>query len=50
MNTEEIQEILQEHKNHLIECKREDTNSKLYWIGAIDCIENISIELGVELE
>ena len=53
MNTDEIQEILQEHKNHLIDCKKADSNtiySQGYWTGAIDCIENISIELGVDLE
>ena len=53
MNTAEIIEILQEHKNHLIELKKYDIPLKckdMYFLGAIDCIDNLAIELGVELE
>lgn len=49
MNDNEIQEILQKHKEHLLECKSHD-GSTLYWIGALDCLENISEQLGVDLE
>ena len=44
-----IQEILHEHKEHLMECKRHDEPTS-YWIGALDCLEYISEQLGVELE
>ena len=46
---DKIREILQEHKEHLRECKRND-ESTMYWIGALDCIDNIAEKLGVELE
>ena len=53
MITEEIREILQEHKNHLIDCKKADNPtiySQGYWTGAIDCVDNLAIEFGVEIE
>lgn len=50
MTTDEITIILQKHKNHLRKCKRESKEDILYWIGALDCIDNIASELGVEIE
>ena len=53
MNAEEIQEILQEHKKHLIDCKKAESTtiySQGYWIGAIDCVDNLALEFGVELK
>lgn len=47
MTDDEI-EILQKHKQHLLECKENDEIT-LYWIGALDCLENISEMLGVDL-
>lgn len=47
--TDEIRIVLQEHKNHLLECKRTDEPTP-YWIGALDCVENIAEKLGIELE
>lgn len=47
--TEKIREVFQEHRNHLRDCKKEDDNS-LYWIGALDCIDNLAQMLGVDLE
>lgn len=49
MSDEEIRLILQNHKDHLRECKRSD-ESTVYWIGALDCVDNIANKLGVELE
>ena len=49
MTDNEIQEILQKHKEHLLECKRHDELT-LYWIGALDCLEYISEQLGADLE
>ena len=49
MTENEIREILQGHKKHLLECKREDRNT-MYWIGALDCVDNLALEFGVELE
>ena len=46
---DKIKEILSEHKEHLKECKRNDEPT-MYWIGALDCIDNIAEKLGVELE
>ena len=49
MTDNEIQEILQKHKEHLLECKRHD-ESTFYWIVALDCLEYISEQLGADLE
>lgn len=48
MTKDEISSILQEHKRHLKECM-EDDESRIYWIGAIDCVENLAVKLGVEI-
>lgn len=47
MTEDEIMEILQQHKEHLLECAREDSN-KQYWLGALDCVSNLSVEFGVD--
>lgn len=49
MIDDEIRVILQEHKNHLLECKKTD-DTTVYWIGALDCVENLALKFGVELE
>lgn len=51
MNENQIQNILQEHKEHLRECRRNDDGTMdVYWIGALDCIDNLAYKLGVYLE
>ena len=51
MNDEEIRLILQNHKDHLRECRRNDDGTmNVYWIGALDCVDNLAGKLGVELE
>ena len=49
MNENQIQMILQNHKEHLLECKRNDEPT-IYWVGALDCVECLAEKLGVELE
>lgn len=44
--TEKIREVFQEHRNHLMDCKKEDDNL-LDWIGALDFIDNLA-QLGVD--
>ena len=51
MNNDEIRLILQTHKNHLRECRRNDDGTmNVYWIGALDCVDNLADKLGVDLE
>ena len=49
MSKNEISVILQGHKRHLKECM-EDGESRIYWIGALDCVDNLASKLGVEIE
>ena len=46
---DKIREIFEEHREHLIECLRDD-DITTYWVGAIDCVDNLAEKLGVELE
>ena len=43
---DEIKEILQKHKNHLIECESYDEPTS-YWKGACDCVEYFAEAFGV---
>lgn len=49
MSEDEIKMILQNHKEHLLECKQTDELTS-YWDGALDCVECLAEKLGVELE
>lgn len=49
MNEDEIRLVLQNHKDHLRACKICDA-SNVYWIGALDCVDNLADKLGVDLE